>query len=185
MTISGYIYIISKHKYVSRVNPTPRKSFGAANIPYSKIWFYGSYNVPVFVNIVGFSASRRIIDAISIITEDSNVIYMSDYNIFFSYGVSLNGVLFTKIHKIFAYGIFMYPTASGQIQGQIRNQFYMDEDVSSGVLRTATSGNNYNNVYCLDRYLNVIGSALNWGQYYTISATRFIGQRLYLILYKS
>lgn len=40
-----------------------------------------------------------------------------------------------------------------------------------------------NNLYCLDFYLNTIGSAVNFASSYEISAVRFIGNRAYLVMF--
>lgn len=63
----------------------------------------------------------------------------------------------------------------------------MDEDIAAGGFRIATTsdGGAYkNNIYCLSNSLSVFGADLGFGQGYEITAVRFVGRRLYLVLFK-
>jgi len=80
------------------------------------------------------------------------------------------------------------PRGQGQVPGTLLNQFSMDE--FEGNLRVATTtqlwrtGESFNNVYVLDSDMDVIGALENLAEDERIYASRFIGERLYLVTFK-
>lgn len=97
----------------------------------------------------------------------------------------------TVIHKIgIKNGAITYQ-ARGEIPGTLNNQFSMDE--YQGNLRVATTSSvytprfgqyTYNNVYVLDREMKTIGELTHIAEQETIYATRFVGDRLYMVTFK-
>ena len=97
----------------------------------------------------------------------------------------------TVIHKIgIRNGAITY-LAKGEVPGTLHNQFSMDE--YRGNLRVATTSSlytprfgqyTYNNVYVLDRDMATIGGLTHIAEQETIYATRFIGDRLYMVTFK-
>ena len=97
----------------------------------------------------------------------------------------------TVIHKIgIRNGAITY-LARGEVPGTLHNQFSMDEHKEN--LRIATTSSvytprfgqyTYNNVYVLDRDMATIGELTHIAEQETIYATRFIGDRLYMVTFK-
>lgn len=77
--------------------------------------------------------------------------------------------------------------ADGKVDGFVNNQFWMDE--YNGTLRVATTetgitGIPSNNVFCLDRFLTVVGSLRNIAINETIQSARYTDTRLYLVTFR-
>jgi uncharacterized secreted protein with C-terminal beta-propeller domain len=97
----------------------------------------------------------------------------------------------TVIHKIaIRNGAIIY-LSRGEVPGTLHNQFSMDE--YEGNLRVATTSNvytprygqyTYNNVYVLDRDMATIGELTHIAEQESIYATRFIGDRLYMVTFR-
>jgi len=100
----------------------------------------------------------------------------------------------TVIHKIAINGNKIEYRAMGEVNGQILNQFSLDEN--GGNLRLATTKNqtwsrlsdqakdSYSNIYVLDANLKPLGSLENLATTEKIYAARFIGDRAYLVTFK-
>jgi uncharacterized secreted protein with C-terminal beta-propeller domain len=101
---------------------------------------------------------------------------------------------FTVIHKISVDDGEIEVEETGKVPGNVINQFSMDE--YDGVFRIATTVNarwsriekerseSTNNVYALDRDLEIIGELEGLAEGESIYATRFMGERLYLVTFK-
>lgn len=96
----------------------------------------------------------------------------------------------TAIHKIRVREDKISYRASGEVNGHLLNQFSMDE--YNGYFRIATtSGNNWgggtsaNNVYILDRNLNLTGSVEDLAEGERIYSVRFMGERAYVVTFKN
>lgn len=97
----------------------------------------------------------------------------------------------TVIHKIgIRNGAITY-LAKGEVPGTLHNQFSMDE--YDGNLRVATTSSvysprfgqyTYNNVYVLDQDMATIGELTHIAEQESIYATRFIGDRLYMVTFR-
>ena len=85
--------------------------------------------------------------------------------------------------------------ASGEVPGQVLNQFSMDEH--NGYFRIATTIYNYswrtfaeeatskNNVYVLDMNLNVVGKLEDLAPGEQIYSARFMGDRCYVVTFRN
>jgi inhibitor of cysteine peptidase len=92
----------------------------------------------------------------------------------------------TVIHKLAINKGNIDYKAKGQVPGTLLNQFSLDE--SGGNLRVATTvadNSMYNNVYVLDREMKGLGSLVNIAPGEKIYSTRFMGDRLYMVTYKT
>jgi len=93
----------------------------------------------------------------------------------------------TIIHKIYVSKSKIIPMADGSVSGYINNQFSLDE--YNGTLRIATTetgitGIPSNSVFCLDTYLNIIGTLRNIAINETIFSARYADTRLYLVTFR-
>lgn len=96
----------------------------------------------------------------------------------------------TVIHKIAIDDGEIDYVARGEVPGQLLNQFSMDEH--GGNLRVATTSYLYtsrkstmhNNVYVLDAGMDVVGDLEGLAEEERIYATRFIGDRLYMVTFQ-
>jgi uncharacterized secreted protein with C-terminal beta-propeller domain len=96
----------------------------------------------------------------------------------------------TVIHKIAIRGGSISYSARGEVAGSLKNQFAMDEHDNN--LRVATTSNvwtrqgqyEYNNVFVLDAGMKTIGTLTHIAEQEQIYATRFIGDRLYMVTFK-
>jgi inhibitor of cysteine peptidase len=73
--------------------------------------------------------------------------------------------------------------AVGYVEGYILNQFALDE--YGGNLRIATTGDESNNIFVLDPFLNLIGELRGIAEDESIYAVRFIEDRGYLVTYRT
>jgi uncharacterized secreted protein with C-terminal beta-propeller domain len=96
----------------------------------------------------------------------------------------------TVIHRIaIGEGSIEYG-AKGEVPGYLLNQFSMDEHNSN--LRVATTSNywtrqesvQYNNVYVLSPYMDIIGKKEGIAAKERIYSTRFLGDRLYMVTFR-
>ena len=96
----------------------------------------------------------------------------------------------TVIHRIAISGGSITYGARGEVPGSLKDQFAMDEHDNN--LRVATTSNvwtrqgqyEYNNVFVLDAGMKTIGTLTHIAEQEQIYATRFIGDRLYMVTFK-
>jgi inhibitor of cysteine peptidase len=104
-------------------------------------------------------------------------------------GVSIKPALSltkTVIHKLAIDKGSIDYRAKGQVPGTLLNQFALDE--YGGNLRVATTVSDnsmYNNVCVLDKNMKDLGSLVNIAPGEKIYSTRFMGDRLYMVTYKT
>jgi inhibitor of cysteine peptidase len=103
---------------------------------------------------------------------------------------------YTVINKVSVDNGDIEIVANGKVPGQVNNQFSMDE--YNDVLRIATTINqrwsyykgesqsteSTNNVFTLDKDLNVLDSLKGLAKGETIQSTRFMGDRLYMVTFR-
>ncbi len=100
----------------------------------------------------------------------------------------------TVIHKIAIDGASLKYRGMGEVNGQVLNQFSMDE--SGNYFRIATTRSSlgssladkpeqsYSNVFVLDNELKTVGSLENLATDEQIYSARFMGDRVYLVTFK-
>lgn len=95
----------------------------------------------------------------------------------------------TKIRKFAIHDGKVKYVAEGKVDGNLLNQFSMDE--YKGNFRIATTKGNtldetsYNNLYVLNENLNVIGKLEGLAKGERIYSTRFMGDKCYMVTYKT
>ena len=81
----------------------------------------------------------------------------------------------------------------GEVDGRLLNQFSMDEHTTeyNHYLRVATTVDiwtqkrqQYNNVYILDADMQIVGSVTNIAENESIYATRFVGDKLFMVTFR-
>jgi len=102
---------------------------------------------------------------------------------------------FTVINKISVDDGNIQVESNGKVPGHVINQFSMDES-DDGHFRIATTINSRwsrfdkqrtestNNVYVLDKILNVVGELEGLAESESIYATRFMGDKLYMVTFR-
>lgn len=96
----------------------------------------------------------------------------------------------TVIYKIAIRDGTITYMAKGEVPGIVKNQFSMDE--YTGTLRVATTSSistrsgqyTYNNVFVLNERMEQIGALTHIAGQETIYATRFVGDRVYLVTFR-
>lgn len=97
-------------------------------------------------------------------------------------GISKNEVT-TNIHKFAIGNGDVKYVATGKVKGRLLNQFSMDE--YSGNFRITTTNDDGNNLYVLNTDMQEIGSVTNLASGEKIYATRFMGEKAYVVTYKT
>lgn len=89
----------------------------------------------------------------------------------------------TSIHKFAIEDGKTTYVATGKVNGNLLNQFSMDEYNNN--FRITTTDEKGNNLYVLDEKLNQIGSLENLAKGERIYSTRFMGDKAYVVTYKT
>lgn len=97
-------------------------------------------------------------------------------------GISKNEVT-TNIHKFAIEDSNVKYVATGKVKGSLLNQFSMDE--YNGNFRITTTNDEGNNLYVLDQNMQEVGSVTNLASGEKIYATRFMGDKAYVVTYKT
>ncbi len=94
----------------------------------------------------------------------------------------------TAIHKISIDKNKISYKVAGEVPGHILNQFSMDEFNDYFRIATTTgnvwSGNSLNNVYVLDKNLEIVGRLEDLAKGEKIYSARFVGNRAYVVTFK-
>jgi uncharacterized secreted protein with C-terminal beta-propeller domain len=130
---NGYVYLVTKNQFSYGVRPNPWYDFGVGqrNVLCSAIYWYPIYiyTLPSAVNIISFNLAYPQLTQTRIVTicaEWTNIMYMSNFNIYLTTSSYQNGLDYTIIKKIFVNGPFIKPFADGMVRGTLNNQFSMD-----------------------------------------------------------
>lgn len=97
-------------------------------------------------------------------------------------GISKNEVT-TNIHKFAIEDSNVKYVSTGKVKGRLLNQFSMDEYEDN--FRITTTNDEGNNLYVLDKNMKEIGSVTNLASGEQIYATRFMGDKAYVVTYKT
>lgn len=97
-------------------------------------------------------------------------------------GISKNEVT-TNIYKFAIEESNVKYVATGKVKGRLLNQFSMDE--YDGNFRITTTNDEGNNLYVLDQNMQEVGSVTNLASGEKIYATRFMGDKAYVVTYKT
>lgn len=110
-----------------------------------------------------------------------NNIYASLENLYVAAASTKTGKLSTEILKFSLKDGVVDVTATGNVPGRILNQFSMDEH--KGFFRIVTT-NDVNNLYVLDKDLNVVGSLEGLAKDESIYSVRFSGDVGYFVTFR-
>ena len=89
----------------------------------------------------------------------------------------------TQIHKFKLLDGAVKYVATGEVPGSLLNQYSMDENKE--YFRITTTSDSGNNLYILNNKLEKVGELRNLAQGEKIYATRFMGDKCYLVTYKT
>jgi uncharacterized secreted protein with C-terminal beta-propeller domain len=113
------------------------------------------------------------------ITASGSIVYMNETALYIATAHSDNH---TDITKFKIDGMNIGYAGSGQVAGYMKNQFGMDE--YQGNLRIATTTwEEGNNIFVLDPSMTTIGSLAGLAEGETIYATRFMGDKAYVVTF--
>jgi uncharacterized secreted protein with C-terminal beta-propeller domain len=199
--IGDYAYVVINEPVYEQNNaPNLPKVYSGGNeteIPATDIYYsdvadyYYMYTTIIAINTQNDGQEPT---SETILLGASSNLYVSADNIYLTFPVWGTDVLGrevwdsqkTSIHRIQIDGAQLDYVASGEVPGMVLNQFSMDE--YDGYFRVATTTHGekpLNNVYVLNRALNITGSleALAPGE--TIYSARFMGERCYLVTFRN
>jgi uncharacterized secreted protein with C-terminal beta-propeller domain len=206
---NGYVYVVSSQPsvlwdkvilpfilYNNQTETVPAQDIKYADVP-------GPYN---FVTIIALNLRNdaQIPTYEGFLADSVSTVYMSENNMYLAVPVypwrvialttfapSVNtptetGREKTLLYRVSLNGLDMNVEAQGQVWGTINNQFSMDEYGSTFRVTTTEWGSNgtTNNLYVLDKGLNMIGSIENIAPGERIYSTRFVGDRCYLVTFR-
>ncbi len=149
-----------------------------------------------FVNILTLDTSSGGSDSVSVLAGWSGTVYMSQTALYLTFPkYQWEGVMImaggqdtghTTIYKLAADGLKMSAVARGDVAGYLNDQYSMDE--YEGLLRVTTT-NSWSaracNVFVMNETLTVIGSIEGLAERETVMASRFVGDTLYLVTFRS
>lgn len=134
------------------------------------------YVVLSAVNITDDSKTQ-----VEAVTASGHILYMSETALYLAAGNYEGNTIITKFSID---GMNIGYGGSGTVEGQLLNQFSMDE--YNGNLRIATtSWDNENALYILDESLNVIGSVTGLAEDERIYSVRFMGDKGYIVTFRN
>lgn len=191
----GTLYLLTRSSIASSNNrlflPTVRSGNVVVAKPQVTAFNNSEYNY-AFLTITSFSMeSDSEKDADTFLLAYSDTLYASFENIYVTYQkdpwttMSLNGPdqITTVIHRISTKNGTIEYGEKGEIPGRLLNQFSLDE--FAGFLRVATNIQTDCNVFILDRAMHLVGSLSNIAPGEQIYSARFIGDRLYLVTFRT
>lgn len=188
----GYVYIISNyHSYEDNI--IPLYSDNAKGVKNQKIDINNIMYTPNKANTNYLTVSVIDIKDPSIETKYISILgsgyntYMNQNSLYITGYGSINNISQTNIIKFNINKNIVSYAASGLVEGNILNQFSLDE--YKGNLRIATTTQNLrdstNNLFVLDKNLNPIGKIENLAKGERIYAVRFMGDKGYIVTFKN
>lgn len=170
-------------------------------IGFDSIYYFPDFDSLSYMNISSIDVNDTKKDAVvKTYLGSSNNIYSSTENLYVSisdYSFKRNNsspeIVSTSSTNIYKFGLnngnITYKS-KGSVPGDILNQFSMDEH--NGVFRIATTVRNWttntlskNNVYLLGNDLKIIGKLENLAEGEQIYSTRFMGDKIYMVTYRT
>jgi len=200
--IDNYVYVVLTYLipvWTENLTVLPKwavnegwREISPPNIYYSdSIEAPSSYTLIAAIDILDVKRST----VKSVLTGYASRIYMSRSNLYVTFPVldrSLGGWGRTEVYRIAVNGLDIECKAKGEIQGEVLNQFSMDEH--NGYFRAATTTFLYepssgtkmeSNLYILNAdNLEVVGKIEGLAPGERIYAARFMGDRCYLVTFK-
>jgi uncharacterized secreted protein with C-terminal beta-propeller domain len=180
-TLNYYRYN-SKNKFLEVVLPllpekTKNKIEEIKNKPEEEFWMQTTSILQEMYNSMQESKKQKLIDKISNAVEEYEIKQEIERRK-------------TVIHRISIDKTNIKHEAKGEVQGYLLNQFSLDEQ--NEYLRVATTtyiwreGREvYNNLYVLNKDLNLVGEIEDIAPGERIYSTRFMGDKLYMVTFKN
>lgn len=172
--------IIENDNVRTKINATEIKYFNNSETSYSFL----------YTNIISVNLDSEDINFNAFLLSSQNM-YVSPGNIYLTYNKYFNGNQTTVINRFTIIdGIIKY-TGVGNVNGNILNQFSMDE--YNQHFRIATTAGNVwgtgestslNHLYILDEHLDIVGKVENLAKGERIYSARFMGKRAYIVTFK-
>ena len=196
--IGDYVYVVVNTPASPDVLPQAQvddrvKEISATEIYYSNITDAGyAYTTVTALNVQSLGEEPTFT---TVLTGATSTIYVSTDNIYLTmtdFGAVPLGdtgefiqVEETAIHRLEIDGKNVTPVASGSVRGHPLNQFSMDE--YNNHFRIATTvgwgEDSKNNLYVLDRDLNIVGKIEDMALGESIYSIRFMGSRAYVVTF--
>ncbi|NLK52371.1 MAG: hypothetical protein GX295_08000 [Syntrophomonadaceae bacterium] len=209
--IGSALYLVSDRRLDwVRIQQQPEKPFyrdsaaaaEGVSVDYADIKYFPGCVQPSYLMVAGLDLAQPQAEIkVSTYLGSAENVYVSPENLYVAATknqvVPLNSA---PIHYAPETQVFKFALQKGAVQftgktavpGRILNQFSMDED--QGYFRIATTSGDIwrndaytsqNNVYVLDNKLNLVGRLENIAPGEKIYATRFIGNRIYMVTFKT
>jgi len=193
--IGDYVYaVISQPAYVDNGHVfLPKIRVGAVTKDIDSTCIYyteiqdRSFSYTTFIGFNLIDDTEQL-TSITILMGASSCMYVSTNNMYVTFPDTEGN---TEIYRLAINGVNLTFEAQGITPGYVLNQYSMDEynnyfrittTVSTGLWRN--SEDQHNNLYVLDMDLNKVGKIENLAQGERIYATRFIGNKAYLVTFK-
>lgn len=187
-----YVYIISDyHSYEDNIIPLysdTAKGVENQKIDINNIMYTPNKTNTNYLTVSVIDTKDPSIETkyISILDSGYNT-YMNQNSLYITGYGSINNISQTNIIKFNINKNIVSYAASGLVEGNILNQFSLDE--YKGNLRIATTTQNLrnstNNLFVLDKNLNLIGKIENLAKGERIYAVRFMGDKGYIVTFKN
>ncbi len=181
----NYIYILSKHYtynddilpiYSDTTTQVKDKAIDLNTVMYIPNRLVSNY---MTVSVISTNPSEKT-ESLSILS-DGYTTYMNQNSLYIT-AYTYNKTRQTSIIKFNIDKNKIIYSASGVVDGNILNQFSLDE--YDNYLRIATTGNGANNLYVLDKNLNIVGSINDLAKGERIYAIRFMGDKGYMVTFR-
>lgn len=197
--IDNYVYLVAnQYAYPEGVLPAYDKNGETSVVKADEVYYSPIRDQSFqFTNILTININNGETSEKTVLTGSSQTIFVSKENIYttytkypYWYGGRESDLEKTIINKFSIDKDEVQFLSSGEVSGHLLNQFSMDEDKDYFRIATTISGyvNNRdtstNNVYVLDKELNVVGKIEGIAQGESIYSVRFIGDRAYMVTFK-
>jgi uncharacterized secreted protein with C-terminal beta-propeller domain len=185
--IGDYVYLITQQNIYNNLQLCDLPA------PPSEIYYFAGTNVTA-----GFSYYHQILSVMSInivdldvepnsryiLVRSSNLIYVSQHNIYITDRSYYSTYGNTSIHRIsIEKGEICYK-AKGEVPGWVMNRFSMDESGDHFRIATTKGWSTSHGVYVLDMDMNIVGSIEGIAPGERMYSARFMGCRAYLVTFR-
>ena len=165
-------------------------------LEFTDVCYIPDFEEANYLNIASFNLNSNENANIQSILGGGNELYASENNIYIAlikyeykdskyYGYYDNFDVNTYIYKFEIDGTNVTYKAAGKVPGEILNQFSMDEDNEYFRIATTdyTRNNSDNNIYVLDKNMEVVGKLENLAKGERIYSVRFMQNRAYMVTF--
>lgn len=184
--IDSHIYLVSNMYFHDVVVPFFKDSAvsnTAAAISFDQIRYFPGCSNQTYLNILSFDINDMGKKAeVATYLGAGREIYMSKENLY----ITISAYPDTEIYKFKINGTEIKYAARGKVNGSLLNQFSMDEH--NGFFRMATTSHNSsvmsNNVFVLNRDLDIVSKITGIAPTERIYSARFMGDKLYMVTFE-